>query len=197
MTFLGATLLAPFVGAGAYPWLHRHPGSARVVDKALLIAVPLFILWHLVGHGFEEVGWAAIAAASAGTATPWAVERLLRPLARHADSLSLVAGLSGLVIHALGEGAALVAGTASFGAAVALHRVPVGLFLWWVARPRYGALRAVAALGVLSGATLAGFLLGNSLVERLGAGIHLYEAFVAGSLLHVVLHQTRRDHRHD
>jgi hypothetical protein len=52
-------------------------------------------------------------------------------------------------------------------------------------------------IGALVGVTLAGYALGTEVLEAVhGAGGDLYQAFVSGSLVHVVFHQGRHDHTH-
>jgi hypothetical protein len=46
-------------------------------------------------------------------------------------------------------------------------------------------------------ATLAGYGVGSGVLGHAHRqGIELYQAFVSGSLVHVVFHQGRHDHRH-
>ena len=193
---IAAAILAPFLGAALYPWLHGHPTGERVVDRSLLLAVPVLVGWHVLDHGLDEAGWTVLLALAAGAATPWGIERLSRRARRPTDTLSLVAGLSGLVLHALFEGAALPGAQTGLLLAVVLHRAPVGFIVWWMVSPRYGRARGIGALSALAGATLVGAAAGGALESWSGPGIALYQAFVSGSLLHVVLHQGPRDHAH-
>lgn len=194
---LAGALAAPIAGALLYGWLHHRPGTVRVFDRCMYVVVPALVAWQVLPHAWaEEEGLPAIALLAAGAAAPALVERASRALAPHADDVALAAGLTGLALHALLEGAALAPGGAAFVAAVVLHRVTVGLAVWWMLRPRYGFRVAVLGIGVLCAATAAGYAIGAGLRDGHGAGVDLYQAFVGGSLLHVVFHQGRRDHRH-
>jgi hypothetical protein len=76
--------------------------------------------------------------------------------------------------------------------------VPVGLVIWWLIRPRHGI--GLASLGIATTvlATLAGFGVGGEILgDAHGPMVELYQAFVSGSLVHVVFHQGRHDHSHD
>jgi hypothetical protein len=111
-------------------------------------------------------------------------------------------GVSGLALHALLEGAALAPGEAgipvAFGLAIVLHRIPVGLVVWWLVRPRYGPTAAMMGVSAIVLVTLAGYALGTEVLSGVhGAGGDLYQAFVSGSLVHVVFHQGRHDHTHE
>ena len=197
MLQLAAALAAPIAGALLYGWLHRRPGTARVFDGCMYLAVPALVAWQVLPHAWaEDEGLPAIVLLAAGAAAPALAERASRALAPHADNLALAAGLSGLALHALLEGAALAPAGAGFAAAVILHRVPVGLAVWWMLRPRHGLRGGALGIGVLCAATVAGYAIGANLHDGHATGVDLYQAFVGGSLLHVVFHQSRRDHRH-
>ncbi|MXW10798.1 MAG: hypothetical protein F4X47_13655 [Gammaproteobacteria bacterium] len=63
--------------------------------------------------------------------------------------------------------------------------------------PRHGAVAAGAGVAAILVGTLAGYVVGAGVMTDLPfVDSHLVEAFVAGTLLHVVLHQGREDHRH-
>ena len=132
-----------------------------------------------------------------GVGTPAVIERVSHSLAPHADNLALLAGLSGLWLHAFLEGAAFASEGAQVGAAVILHRIPVGLMVWWLLRPRHGFAGASAGIGAVLVATVAGYAVGTQLFTDDSASVGLYQVFVGGSLLHAVFHQGRRDHQHD
>lgn len=86
--------------------------------------------------------------------------------------------------HGHGEGPAL-----QLAVGVILHRLPMGLAIWWAIRSVWG-LRGVAlVLALISGATVAGFLVGEHGLSHLPVEqLALFQALVAGSLLHVVFH---------
>jgi hypothetical protein len=82
--------------------------------------------------------------------------------------------------------------------AVVLHRVVEGLVVWWILRPSHGVKAAVAGVAAVILVTVLGFALGRELLggETGGGAVEIYEALVAGSLLHVILHQGRLAHSH-
>ena len=197
MLQLAGALAAPVAGALLYGWLHHRPGTVRVVDGCMYVAVPVLVAWQVLPHAWAEGETpTAVLLLAAGTAAPALVERASQVLAPHADNVALAAGLSGLALHALLEGAALAPGGAGVAAAVILHRVPEGLAIWWMLRPRHGFGGAALGIGLVAAATVAGYALGAGVHDGHGGAADLYQAFVGGSLLHVVFHQSRRDHRH-
>ena len=201
MGFLIAALAAPVAGPVLYGVLHDHPRAVRLVDGFVYLAVPTLVAWQVVPFAWEQRSVLAIAAVAAGLLVPVGMERVSHVFEDHTDKLALVVGLSGLLLHALLEGTALAPGSEAiaipFALAVIVHRVPVGLVIWWLLRPRHGVLLASAGVGAIVLATAFGYGAGELLGGRPATGVELYQAFVGGSLVHVVFHQGRRDHRHD
>lgn len=202
MTYLAASLATPILGALLYRSLHGRNRAVRLVDGFVYVAVPALVAVQVVPHALEERSLLMLAMVALGALVPTAFERASRSLSEHTDNLAIVVGISGLMIHAGLEGAALVptaeAVDPAFGWAVVLHRIPVGLIVWWLVRPRHGIPLAMVAVGSLVGATLVGAFVGTELTGQAhGPGFELFEAFVAGTLLHVVFHQGRHDHAHD
>jgi hypothetical protein len=196
-----AALVAPVVGALLYRSLHGRNRAVRLVDNFVYVAVPSLVVIQILPDVIAERAPLLLLVVAAGAFLPTVFELASRSLARHTDDLAIVVTLTGLVLHELLEGAALVpAGDpveAAFAWAVILHRVPVGLIVWWLVRPRHGIPMASAAVGALVLATLVGGLVGLELSGPIhGEGLHYFEAFVAGTLLHVVFHQGRHDHAH-
>jgi len=202
LTYLIAALAAPVFGPVLYRVLHDHPRAVRLVDGFVYVAVPLLVAWQVAPHAWQERSLWPIAAVGLGFLLPALVEKLSQVLAEQTDNLAILIGLTGLMLHAALEGAAFVPsnGTieAPFALAVILHRVPVGLVIWWLICPRFGNGAASAGVGSIVVATLAGFGLGTELLgDAHGSGIEIYQAFVSGSLVHVVFHQGRHDHDHE
>ena len=201
MSYLVAALAAPVLGPALYGALHGHPRAVRLVDGFVYAAVPLLVAWQVIPFALGDRALTVAIVVAAGLLLPNLFERASQALEAHTDNLAIIVGLSGLALHALLEGAALVPGEATvgvaFGLAVVLHRIPVSLVVWWLIRPRHGVWPAVAGVATLVLATLIGFLLGGELLSgQRGPGIEYYQAFVSGSLVHVVFHQGRHDHQH-
>lgn len=193
---LAGSLAAPVVGAFLYRWLHGRSGAVRLFDRLMYVAVPAIVLWQVLPHSWANHGVLAILVLLLGMGTPNLIERVSRSLAPHTDNLALLAGLSGLVIHAFLEGVALASKDAGVSYAVILHRIPVGLMIWWILRPRHGFRGAAAGIGTILAATVVGYAVGGRIFAD-GDSVELYQAFVGGSLLHAVFHQSLHDHSHD
>lgn len=202
MGYLIAALVAPVLGPVLYRSLHEHPTAVRFVDGFVYLAVPLLVAWQVLPHAWAERSLVTVAALGIGFLMPAVLERLSHTLEHRADNVALVGGLSGLVMHAVLEGAAFVplegAVATPFALAVILHRIPVSLVIWWLICPRFGSIAAAAGVGSIVVGTLAGYGLGVEFLGTVhGPTVELYQAFVSGSLVHVVFHQGRHDHQHD
>ncbi len=196
---LAAALAAPVLGAMLYGALHPRPAATRLVDGLVYLAVPILVALQVLPQSWDARELLSLVAVAGGAGLYFVLERVSRALAAHADNVAILVALSGLVLHAFLEGAALVPGRDSdafFVYAVVLHRLPIGLVIWWLIRPRHGRTAASIGIGVVVVATLAGAVGGGVVSLTEDGGLDLYQAFVAGSLLHVVFHQGRSDHRH-
>ena len=193
-----AALLAPVAGVLLYIWLHNRPSTIRAIDTAVLWILPVLIAAQILLHSWPELHIAPLVAVLLGAGFLYLIEKISHSMARHADDLAIVLGVFSMAVHALLEGGALIPAAASppFAFAVILHRVAVGLLIWWLIEPRHGVGLAMAGVGAILVATTIGFAAGTEILPDGHAAIELYQAFVAGSLLHVVFHQGRRDHRH-
>ena len=192
---LAGSLAAPIMGALLYGWLHDRPAATRIFDGFMYIAVPVLVIWQVIPHTWADHGILVLVVLALGIGLPTLIERLSTSLALHTDNVALLVGLSGLVLHAFLEGAALVPRGTGIVPAVILHRLLVGLTIWWLLRPRHGFGRASLGIAVILAATVAGYAAGTQFFGH-GGGVELYQAFVGGSLLHVVFHKGRHDHQH-
>lgn len=194
---IAALALGPLLG-----WVLQSSTMAlQVLDGFVLTSIVGTCAFHLLPEAFHEAGPMALVAVLLGLLLPGMIEHRLTRSERGTHTVVLLVASLGLGFHAFLDGAALSGlgggGALSEGASVAvawgvlLHRLPVSLMIWWAFRPLYGATAAVAVLLGLGGATLAGFHAAS------GSHVHLegplaghFLALVAGSILHVVLHQT-------
>ena len=201
MTPFVAALVAPVVGVLLYILLHNRPNTMRTIDTIVFVSLPLLVLWQIFPHLWFERQIGPLMAVFAGLGVLYLIERISHRVARHTDNLAIFLGVASMVLHALLEGGALMPATANaplpFTLAIVLHRIPVGLLIWWLLEPRHGTVAAVAGVGAILLATTVGFAAGTEILPDEHAALETYQAFVAGSLLHVVFHQGRRDHDHD
>lgn len=191
-------LIAALAAVAAGPLLASRVGARRggpALDGLVLAAIPGLVFLEFVPAAVGEGDWFVLLALAAGLMIPVAAERGSRRAGEHTHRWALLAGLSGLVVHAALDGVALatVAGdaSASFPVAIVLHRLPVGVAVWLLVVREIGRRAGVFALGALVVATVGGYLFGAAagpLMEDSGV-LTLYQAAVGGSLVHVIVHQ--------
>ncbi len=183
------------------PLLHWAARRTVVVPSLLdgfaVTAVCGLVLLELLPQAVEHVGWGALALTILGFSLPMLLERHGGGLGRHSHTWITVMGLMGLVLHSLVDGMALVfhdpseaAHGHSVGAtAVLLHRVPVGLAVWTLIAPRYGAKAAITVLGIDALSTISGAALAHTVQPLLESTTYMvFQAAMAGALLHILLH---------
>ena len=132
---LAAALAAPVLGAMFYGALHPRPAATRLVDGLVYLAVPILVALQVLPQSWDARELLSLVAVAGGAGLYFVLERVSRALAAHADNVAILVALSGLVLHAFLEGAALVPGRDSdafFVYAVVLHRLPIGLVIWWL-----------------------------------------------------------------
>lgn len=175
----------------------RFAGSAlAALDGFVFVAIGGLILLHVIPESVALGGWIAVLAALVGLVAPTLLEHRLHGRARQVHAVALLMGLVALGLHAFMDGLVLGGGHGEdhvhrmLPMAVVLHRLPEGLMVWFLVRPLYGLGLGLATLGLIGVSTLAGFSLSDSMalgIEHQGRG--LFQALVAGSLLHVVMHR--------
>jgi len=178
--------------------LQASPWTARALDAFILVAVSGLIFLHVLPHGIHEGGTLAVIAAVVGLFLPLLAERAQHKTQSLRLSPALVMALGLLAIHGMLDGVALAAPHqhADHGEllalAVVLHRLPAGLAIWWVARPRLGTQGAIAVVLVLIVGTTLGYVAGRVGMDELfhGSAWHIVQSLLAGSLIHVIVHQS-------
>ncbi|MFT7619335.1 MAG: uncharacterized membrane protein YraQ (UPF0718 family) [Planctomycetota bacterium] len=195
MIQLAASILA--LGIGPILDKFSRPGglSRAALDAFTFVAMLGLILGHILPDAFNLAGWPTLAVAGLAWFGPTFFEKRIRSMAAKAHTSALILGAFGLVIHGTIDGMSLVTKGADIGwsalaVAVILHRIPAGLTLWWLIRPRYGRLRAQLVLGGLGLTTIGGFLGAEVLKGSVSSSQEgFFQALVGGALLHVVMHR--------
>ncbi len=162
---------------------HSHAG-VELMDGYVLTAIGGLVLLFSLPHTLEMSGPLALLALLSGLILPFLLERYQATL--HGRFLLLA--FSGLALHAMMDGVGLVQG-GGLALGVIIHRIPVGILIWWVLRPRMGRGAALGVIMLIAGATILGFGLGEAAFELASPQVSgLIQAMVAGAILHVLLH---------
>jgi hypothetical protein len=193
--WLGLALLLVALGPAVYAVARRRQVVLSTLDGFVLAAVGVLVVVHILPEGIATGGWPAVLAAVLGLAAPLLMEHFAGHAHERAHGMVQWLAVAGLLLHAAVDGVALAGGADRVGSgklaqAVLLHRLPVGIALWWMFRPTRGVAVATGVLAAVGLATLAGFFLSEPLTTPLeGSQVAVFQAFVAGSLLHVLVHR--------
>lgn len=187
-----ALLLGPII----YSVAHKTQFARRALNILVVLTIAWIIGVHIIPEALEKGGNLAIAVIAAGIAFPMILERMFRKATDTAHLVVVAIAALGLFIHAIIDGIALLPGSGvSLSHAIILHRIPMGMALWWAIQPSYGyaVTGTVFVLIILS--TAAGFAAGEPVLAMAATKtIALLQAFVAGSLIHVIAFGVKHDH---
>lgn len=195
-------LIASFFSLCVGPLVYQTFGPLRRTDKIVngivLIVVTGTVVFEVVPQTYQIIGLAAIITCLLGFAGPTIIERSFQRAADTTHKLTIFLGMLGLVVHAFLDGVAIQGSeyTDSNGLtlAIILHRMPVGLTIWWLLKPLLGERYALVTLLIMGVSTVLGFMSSEAV-----SGYHnsmffaITQAFIAGSLLHVVIHKPHSD----
>ena len=206
------SLVALALGPVLYGVCQKIDVVRSALDGLLFVTITGIVVVHIVPDVFDAAGFIALAFLGAGVAVAFFVERW--PALGSGDRYSWIVflGAVGLVLHATMDGIALLPGDHLQGTeagthddhdhessladlfgnhlalGVILHRIPVGMAIWWTVRPRLGKSVAIGALAIIAVATSAAYILGEPVIALMEAkGVACFQAFVAGTLLHVIV----------
>lgn len=187
-----ALLLGPVI----YALGRRNHVARQILDGFIFITIAGIICVNIVPEALAVGGTLAIIFLALGIAFPVVLERGFHNAFHEAHVLVLIIAALGLIIHAIIDGIALLPAQGSdLAHAVILHRLPVGMAIWWSLRPNLGVPVAIAAFATISIATAASYILGGPMVELAEArSMAFVQAFVSGSLIHIVAFGVTHDH---
>lgn len=193
MTPLIISLLALLCAPLLCWYAGKRPALTRLMDGFIFVAISGLILTSVLPEAVRHGGWSTLFFLALGLVLPVLSERLLHQVG-DVHRTAILLGLSGLFLHAIADGAALAGdgahGGEMLGIAVILHRLPIGLTLWWLTYPQFGALVASALLGVIALGTGLGFAFAPEILQPLSTqSVAWFQAFVTGTLVHVLYHR--------
>jgi len=196
-------LIASIFALGIGPLIYQTFGPMKRTDKIvsgfILLVITATLFTEILPDAFAMIGILAILLALLGFVGPTLIEKQFTKSATKTHLLTILLGILGLIIHASIDGAALHGVEVSnqhdnLTLAIILHRLPVGLTIWWLLRPLIGERYALLTLIAMAIATSAGFLLSMQINELHSSSTMLaLQAFISGSLLHVVFHKPHDD----
>ena len=193
---LALSILALLLGPVIYGLSQRNRVARQVLDGFIFITIAGIICVNIIPEALAVGGTLAVIFLVVGIAFPVIMEHGFRGALHEAHVVVLILAALGLIIHATIDGIALLPAQGSdLAHAVILHRLPVGMAIWWSLRPSLGTPVAVAAIVTISIATALSYLLGAPMVELAEAkSLALIQAFVSGSLIHIVAFGITHEH---
>lgn len=195
MLYLLASCIALLLGPLFYRYLTAQNGLQKGLDGFIFVSLGGLVLVHILPELLEHGGFIAIVFVIIGLWGPTASEKLFHRYSDVTHNLTLTLGISGLLLHTITDGGAMVLAQQNdssilLALGVILHRFPIGLAIWWLLKPQVGARWAMVVLAAMMMLTGFGFFAGEQLLTHLSLDNTVYlQAFVTGSILHVVLHQ--------
>jgi hypothetical protein len=188
-----------FLGPVLYLWLSKGGFIASAFDSLIVAALILLMAFLLIPESWLELGYWSVGLMFAGYLLPGLLEGLIKKAAHTLHLISLMLALTGLALHAILDGAALTLGQADPGSSlslvIVLHRFGVGLMLWMMVQPVLGKRIAFAVLGFVSLATIAGYLLSETILDIQGDhAMSIIQALIIGMIVHSLVHRSHAKH---
>lgn len=203
---LAASIAALLIGPFLFQVARTGPRALGFLEGFTFITIAGLLCFSILPHAIAGGGKQAWVFAALGLVFPVALERVFSRLAREVHLLTILLGVAGLAVHAIIDGVALGVGDVaaladwlpsagrnegkSLALAVVLHRFPVGLAIWYLLAPALGNRMAITVLILMIAGTMLGFMLAGDVQQVLsGPGLAWFQAFVAGSILHVIIYE--------
>ena len=200
MILLLASCIALILGPLFVSCVNLSPEHFNILKMLIVAAVAGLVVCHIVPHAVADAGALAIPMTVVGLVGPLCAERIMQDqMFQATHHLVVVFVLLALGLHGFVDGAALIDHQVLhvdkthdheewLGLGIVLHRIPLGLTLWWITKAKFG--KKVAA----------SILIGMMLVTALGCGfglttMHLlslktigtFQALMGGAILHIVV----------
>ncbi len=192
------------IGPLIYHYLQRQQLLSAIHTFTAVTLIGLVLL-DIAPHLWQSAGWPIVPCLLLGFIGPTLIESLFRKLSHTTHTIALLCGLLGLLLHTITDGTILAVAqhatnNQSLALGIVLHRFPAGLAVWWLLRPKYGRLAAIAVLALMILLTVIGYYAESQLPHFFQSTPALWlQAFVTGSILHVLLHrphEARCGHAH-
>ncbi|MFB2669928.1 metal transporter [Shewanella xiamenensis] len=195
MLYLLASCLALLIGPLFYRYFASGSGLQKGLDGFIFVSLGGLVLIHILPELLEHGGLLAIVFVVLGLWGPTASERLFHRYSEITHNFALFLGISGLLLHTITDGSAMVlaqneGNSILLALGVILHRLPVSFAIWWILKPHLGARWTLVIFGAIMLFTSIGYFASEQLLSHMSIDKTVYlQAFVTGSILHVVLHQ--------
>lgn len=158
----------------------------------MVLSIGYIVLFEILPESFKLLGWIALGVLFIGLLVPLVIEYAAEKATRYTHLIVIILIILGMGLHSFLDGTALIffskKGNITIPLLVIAHRFPVGIFIWRLfdKHPAY----AIYSIAYLVLTTLMGFFFGQN-IAPLGSNelFAYFEAFIAGSILHVIIHK--------
>ena len=196
------SIVALLLGPVVYEFGRTRPALRQFLDGIVFITIAGIVFVHIIPEAIDAGGNVAIIFLLLGLAFPVLLEHRFHDAVPQAHGFILVLAALGIVVHAAIDGIALVpSGERGFWSgnelafSVVLHRLPVGMALWWSVRPNFGKTTALGVFALIIAATVAAYVAAEPVLALAAAGsVAWFQAFVSGSLIHVAAFGASHEH---
>ncbi|MGX5201763.1 hypothetical protein [Aliikangiella sp. IMCC44632] len=197
MIALIASFFSLFVGPLVYQTFGPMKRTDKIVSGFIIVMVGFTVVFEVLPETYSEIGLIALLLCFVGFYGPTFIEKTFRKAADTTHKLTILLGILGLIVHAGLDGIAMQTAEHKpngLSLAIVLHRLPVGLTIWWILKPLLGERYALLTLLLMGLATLAGYAGSQSIILLKESSILAFmQSLIAGSLLHVVIHKPHSD----
>lgn len=188
------SLISLFAGPVLFQWLSASHPLARTLERVIVAVLIALVVLLLIPDIIEPLGYGAPVLVVLGYLLPGVLERMVKRAAETMHLLTLYVALTGLLVHALLDGAGLAGselqGGESLAIAIVLHRFGMGLVLWLIIQPAFGRRAAWLTLIALAAATVIGFEFSERLLPLAGGGVvDVIEALIVGTIIHSLVYR--------
>jgi hypothetical protein len=188
------SVVALVAGPILYYQLRRGDLIARAVDHTLALVLAVLVLVVLMPETFTQTGWIALPMMLFGYLAPILVEKGIHNAARFAHVATLAVAAVGLGLHSILDGAGLAGAEFQVNTllpvAIIMHRLTVGMVLWFILEPAFGKRITFGVLGFVALGTVIGYQL-VSQSGQFAASVTTYyiQAVILGTVIHGLIHR--------
>ena len=203
MLLLLLSVGALVAGPVFYYQLRQGGLIARTVDHTLALVLAALVVLVLMPETLAQTGWASLPLILFGYLAPILVERGVHNAARFAHVATLAVAALGLGLHSVLDGAGLAAAETQGGsvlpAVIIMHRLTVGMVLWFILEPAFGRRVTFGVLGFVALGTVLGYLIVLQSGQFVASVITYYlQAVILGTVIHGLIHRNHLSgHRRD
>ena len=188
MSYIIASLLGFGLGPGMHAVLVSQKKWRQLLDGFIATSILGLVFLHILPEFLEEAGDMAVVFILASIFIPFLLRKVV-----HTQHKGMGFVLFLFILHILVESVAIASGEGEhhgLGMAIVLHRFPVAMLWFSYFSQRKGTGYALSMIFLFWLCSVLGFALGSQLHHFIPHTLsHLLEAFIAVSMLHVVLNE--------